>query len=182
MDVSDCSEREAVREFLADATEENFLGVFRALHAKLIRYFFVRGVDIATAEDLTQDVLMTVYSRADSLRNKETFFGWLFKIAANRHSQYLRRRRHRPKTVELAEHVVAGSLRTDNHELQQKGEFLHLMNLLEPVERQIMTLRYIEELGYQEIATALEMPLGTVKWRIFHAKEILSAYRRKERP
>jgi RNA polymerase sigma-70 factor (ECF subfamily) len=171
-----------VQEFLADATEDNFLGVFQALHAKLVHYFFVRGVDTATAEDLTQDVLMTVYSRADSLRNKETFFGWLFKIAANRHFQYLRRCRHRPKTVELAEDVLGSSLRMESHDFQQKDEFLHLMNLLEPVEREIMTLRYVEELGYQEIATALDMPLGTVKWRIFHAKETLSAYRRKERP
>jgi RNA polymerase sigma-70 factor (ECF subfamily) len=49
------------------------------------------------------------------------------------------------------------------------------MELLEPVERQIMMLRYSEELGYQEIATALGIPLGTVKWKIFSAKERLSA-------
>jgi DNA-directed RNA polymerase specialized sigma24 family protein len=38
-----------------------------------------------------------------------------------------------------------------------------------------MMLRYSEELGYQEIATALGIPLGTVKWKIFSAKERLSA-------
>ncbi len=47
------------------------------------------------------------------------------------------------------------------------------MRFLDPDERQVMMLRYIEDLGYQEIATALGIPLGTVKWKIFHAKEKL---------
>ena len=47
------------------------------------------------------------------------------------------------------------------------------MQMLEPDERQIMMLRYCEELCYREIATALGIPLGTVKWKIFIAKERL---------
>jgi DNA-directed RNA polymerase specialized sigma24 family protein len=61
-----------VQEFLADGSEEAFRGIFEALHAKLVRYFYVRGVDAGTAEALTQDVLMTVYSRARSLRNRQS--------------------------------------------------------------------------------------------------------------
>jgi RNA polymerase sigma-70 factor, ECF subfamily len=171
-----------VQEFLADGSEEAFRGVFEALHTKLVRYFYVRGVDAGTAEDLTQDVLMTVYSRARSLRNREMFFGWLFKIAANRHLQHLRWCRHRPNTVELMGDMNDRAACTGSHQLEYSDEFLYLMNLLDPVERQIMMLRYIEELGYQEIAAALDMPLGTVKWRIFHAKEVLCAHRRKEQP
>jgi RNA polymerase sigma factor (sigma-70 family) len=70
---------------------------------------------------------------------------------------------------------VRGLKRSDANTLERQSEFQHWMNLLEPVERQIMMLRYSEELGYQEIATALGLPLGTVKWKIFIAKERIGA-------
>jgi RNA polymerase sigma-70 factor (ECF subfamily) len=77
--------------------------------------------------------------------------------------------------VGLTPNSVRGFKRSDPTAIECQSEFEHWMELLEPVERQIMMLRYSEELGYQEIATALGIPLGTVKWKIFSAKERLSA-------
>jgi RNA polymerase sigma factor (sigma-70 family) len=75
----------------------------------------------------------------------------------------------------LTSNAVRGFENGNASTIEKRSDFLHWMGLLEPVERQVMMLRYSEELGYQEIATALGIPLGTVKWKIFIAKERLSA-------
>jgi RNA polymerase sigma-70 factor (ECF subfamily) len=154
-------------------SQENFKALFELLYPKLVRYFVVRGAALSTAEEIGQDVLMTIYSRAESLRNKENFFGWVFKIARNQQLQYVRKHKHDVETVNLdandlrqcARHT-AGTAATE--------EFQQWMAGLESVEQRVMMLRYIEELSYQEIATALDIPLGTVKWKIFSAKEKLT--------
>jgi RNA polymerase sigma factor (sigma-70 family) len=168
-------EQEAVDAFLASGSEEAFRDLFEALYPKLVRYFAVRGLEAQAAEEMAQDVLMTTYLHADSLRQKECFFGWLFRVAGNRHLQYLRQRKRKIETVGLTPNTIRGFKRSDTGALERQSDFRHWMDLLEPVERQIMMLRYSEELGYQEIATALGIPLGTVKWKIFSAKERLSA-------
>ena len=168
-------EREAVEAFLATGSEESFRALFEALYSKLVRYFVVRGLELQAAEELAQDVLMTTYQHAGTLRQKECFFGWLFKIAGNRHLQYLRQRKRKIETIGLSNNAVFGLKRSQTSEIERQSDFLRWMGMLEPVERQIMMLRYIEELGYQEIANALHLPLGTVKWKIFAAKERLCA-------
>ena len=161
--------------FLSTGSEDAFRALYQALYGKLVRYFMVRGLGQGTAEELTQDVLMIVYQRVGTLDNKECFFGWLFKIAANRHLQHLRRMKRDIETVTLDSLEVISSGRDDTVAIDRGEEFLSWMHLLEPMERRIMMLRYVEELGYQEIAAALSIPLGTVKWKIFNAKERLSA-------
>jgi RNA polymerase sigma factor (sigma-70 family) len=167
-------EQEAVAAFLANGSQESFRALFEALYPKLVRYFVVRGLELPVAEELAQDVLMTAYQHASSLRQKECFFGWLFRVAGNRHLQYLRQRKRKIETVGLTPNSVRGFKRSESSTFERQSDFQHWMDLLEPVERQIMMLRYSEELGYQEIATALGIPLGTVKWKIFSAKERLS--------
>ncbi len=168
-------EREAVEAFLASGSEDSFQALFEALYSKLVRYFIVRGLEAQVAEELAQDVLMTTYQHADSLRRKECFFGWLFRVAGNRHLQYLRQSKRKIETIGLTPTAVRGLKRSEASAVERQSDFLRWMELLEPVERQIMMLRYSEELGYREIATALHIPLGTVKWKIFSAKEKLSA-------
>jgi RNA polymerase sigma-70 factor (ECF subfamily) len=168
-------EQEAVAAFLANGSQESFRALFEALYPKLVRYFVVRGVELPVAEELAQDVLMTTYQHANSLRQKECFFGWLFRVAGNRHLQYLRQCKRKIETVGLTPNSIRSLKRGDTTAFERESDFQYWMDLLEPVERQIMMLRYSEELGYQEIATALGIPLGTVKWKIFNAKERLSA-------
>jgi DNA-directed RNA polymerase specialized sigma24 family protein len=90
-------EQEAVAAFLANGSQESFRALFEALYPKLVRYFVVRGLELPVAEELAQDVLMTTYQHANSLRQKECFFGWLFRVAGNRHLQYLRQRKRKSK-------------------------------------------------------------------------------------
>jgi DNA-directed RNA polymerase specialized sigma24 family protein len=106
-------EREAVQAFLGSRSEDTFRSLFEALYPKLVSYFAVRGLDLQVAEELAQDVLMTTYQHADSLRQKECFFGWLFRVAGNHHLQHLRQRKRKIETVGLTPHSVRGMERVD---------------------------------------------------------------------
>jgi RNA polymerase sigma-70 factor (ECF subfamily) len=49
-----------------------------------------------------------------------------------------------------------------------------LLKVLEPAERDLVLLRFVEGLSYEELASALNLPLGTIKWRIFNARKKLA--------
>jgi DNA-directed RNA polymerase specialized sigma24 family protein len=53
-------------------------------------------------------------------------------------------------------------------------EFMNWMGFLTPREREVMTLRFVEQLEYHEIAAAKDMPTGTVQWIVFNAKKKLA--------
>src|SRR5580693_10143706 len=113
-------EQEAVDAFLANGSEEAFRDLFEALYPKLVRYFAVRGLEAQAAEEMAQDVLMTTYLHADSLRQKECFFGWLFRVAGNRHLQYLRQRKRKIETVGLTSNSVRGFKRTESSAFERQ--------------------------------------------------------------
>jgi len=174
------NEREAVEAFLATGSEAAFGKLASALFTRLVRYFSIRGLDAQTAEELAQDVLMIIYRKAEMLRNKESFYGWFYKIARNQHLQHVRQHKREAELVDL-DRLPPSSGQAG--ETSQEDEFFHWIHPLEPDEQQIMILRYVEDLTYQEIATALSIPLGTVKWKIFDAKmkltDILSQSRER---
>jgi RNA polymerase sigma-70 factor (ECF subfamily) len=63
---------------------------------------------------------------------------------------------------------------TTEMELAGSSEFVEWVSYLEPAERDIIILRFVEELSYEELAVALAIPIGTVKWRLFSAKKKLA--------
>ena len=165
-------ERKAVAAFLHNSTPETFRAFFEVMYVKLVRYFLIRKVERRIAEELAQEVLMAIYRKRDTLREEENFFGWLFRIARNRLLQYLRDDREE-REIQVEPSELNEYAKPVEPTPPDSGEFLTWMKLLELVERQVMMLRYIEDLGYQEIADVLSLPIGTVKWKIFDAKEKL---------
>ncbi len=166
-------EQEAVERFLDAPGEDSFRELFRATAPRVARYFRTRGCDRELAEDLTQEVMLTVFSQIGRLRKKELFRPWLFKIAKNALLQHFRRSGREVATVDLdpGRHE-SGGVPADS---LAGSRFQEWMAWLEPDERRIMTLRYVEELEYHEIAELLEIPIGTAQWKVFHSKRKLAA-------
>ena len=73
-----------------------------------------------------------------------------------------------PLSEELAERLAT------EMNLALHSDFAEWMTYLEPAERDLVILRFIEELSYEELAVALGVPVGTVKWRLFSAKKKLA--------
>jgi RNA polymerase sigma-70 factor (ECF subfamily) len=163
----------AVARFLAKPSNESFYGVFRALAPRLITYFRARGCGIELAEDLTQEVMLAVYLHAGKLRQEELFLRWVYRIARNALNRHVRDTSRRVTTVESGPEAEWICDREEDPVLHR--QFTEWMEWLNPDERQIMMLRYVDDLEHHEIAAVLGLPQGTVQWKIFQAKRKLAA-------
>ena len=142
----------------------------------------------AEAEDVAQEVFVAIFRYIDHFRGEGNFSTWVLRIAANRcrnHIKYLKRRRHDAKDTweEITEH------RLDDDHVQrvprpdQVSEGLELERLvreglqtLDEDHREILILRDMEHLSYQEIAEVLSLAEGTVKSRLSRARFALRTF------
>jgi len=166
-------ERDVVARYLSHPSDESFRDVFQQVAPRVLGYFRARGCVKELAEDLAQEVMLAVYRQARSLRGKDLFWPWLFRIARNAFLRQIRDRGRRVATV--AFDGAAGAVREAAPDLVLRSQFAEWMAWLTPEEREIMTLRYVDELQHHEIAEVLDMPVGTVQWKIFHIKRKLAA-------
>jgi RNA polymerase sigma factor (sigma-70 family) len=158
-----------VLRFKAEPTEGTFIDVVRAVTPRMLRYFRAHGADPAHAEDLLQVVLLSIFRSIQSLRDPDLFWAWSYKIARNVYLQNIRKSSANVQTIPIEDVVLS----TKAAEPWQHGSFGTWMRWLDSAEQDVMILRFVEDMEYHEIAEALNVPIGTVKWRIFQAKKKL---------
>jgi RNA polymerase sigma-70 factor (ECF subfamily) len=165
-----------VERFLESPDEESFADLFSAFTPQLVAFFRSRGCPLALSEDLTQEVMLTVYRKAAQIRDRSLFRAWLFKIARNALCRQYGKQSREVETVDLA-NVVGSLVASSNKPAGTSAfEFHAWMAFLESSEREALTLRFVEEWEYHEIAAAKNIPIGTVQWRVFNAKKKLAPH------
>lgn len=134
------------------------------------------------AEDVHQEVWLAVYRRIGQLATPAAFVTWLFSVTRHRAVDHLRRRR---RARELVDYVAAESIVHDEpamneveaalrgHDRDDAMELPAAIAALPPVHREVLLLRYQEELSYEEMAAVIGCSIGTVKSRLHHAKRRL---------
>ncbi len=145
---------------------------------------FIR--DPGEVEDVTQEAFIKAYRALPNFRGDSAFYTWLYRIGINTAKNYLvSMGRRAPTSTEMdaeeAETMDSGEqlrdLNTPENQLmsRQVGETVNqtLEQLPEEL-RMALTLREIEGLSYEEIATVMECPVGTVRSRIFRAREAVA--------
>src|SRR5579871_3572377 len=169
-------ESAAIERFLESPDEESFADLFRVFTPQLVAFFRSRGCELALSEDLTQEVMLTAYRKAAQLRDRSLFRAWLFKIARHALSRQYRKQSREVETVDLEN--IAGRLVASSNKPEGTPafEFHDWMAFLESREREALTLRFVENWEYHEIAAAKNIPIGTVQWRVFNAKKKLAPH------
>jgi RNA polymerase sigma factor (sigma-70 family) len=100
----------------------------------------------------------------------------MFRIARNTISRHYGKQAREVDTVDMAE-VPDRLVAANNKSATTPAfEFFHWMAFLDSREREALTLRFIEEWEYHEIAAAQNIPIGTVQWRVFSAKRKLAPH------
>ena len=136
-------------------------------HQAAIRNYLRRLLvsDDAAADDLAQETFLTAFQKMGSWRGTAKLSTWLHSIAYRKFLDY--RRKHRRQMV-MADIPDTGQ---DNR-LALDAEIMakHLMGLLKPKDRAVMTLAYGAGMSHSEIAKVVDRPLGSVKARIHRAK------------
>ena len=165
-----------IERFLESPNEEKFADLFGVFTPQLVAFFRSRGCPLAPSEDLTQEVMLTVYRKAAQIRDRSLFRAWLFKIARNALCRQYGKQSREVETVDLA-NVADCLVASSNKPAGTLAfEFHDWMAFLESREREALTLRFVEEWEYHEIAAAKNIPIGTVQWRVFNAKKKLAPH------
>jgi RNA polymerase sigma-70 factor (ECF subfamily) len=166
----------ATERFLENPNEASFAELFNVLSPQLVAFFRARGCEMGLAEDLAQEVMLTVYRKAAQVRDRTLFRAWLFKVARNALCRHYGKQTREVETVEFSD--LTDRLIAENPKAvgPPAFEFLHWMAFLDSREREVMTLRFVEQWEYHEIAAARDIPIGTVQWRVFNAKKKLAPH------
>lgn len=138
--------------------------------------------DHAEAEDVTQEAFIKAYRALRGFRGDSAFYTWLYRIAVNTAKNYLESRGRRPMSLDLeleGLETLDGSdgLREQATPERQllTGEIAatiqQVLDLLPADLRMAITLREVDGLSYEEIAEIMDCPIGTVRSRIFRARE-----------
>ena len=145
---------------------------------------FVR--DSGEAEDVTQDAFIKAYRALPGFRGESAFYTWLYRIGINTAKNHLLANKRRAPTstpfdVEDAESFEEASLlrevSTPENELMSKQVVDVVQSSLQQLPedlRSALMLREIEGLSYEEIASVMNCPVGTVRSRIFRAREAVA--------
>lgn len=137
----------------------------------------------ADAEDLTIEAFGKAFKNLENYSSKFAFSTWLFRIASNNCIDYLRKRSRSDifddDLGEVSDYHKQNLLSQDStpEEEMLRKELLRkirvVVDKLKPHYRKLVELRYYKEYSYEEIATQLELPLGTVKAQLFRAREFM---------
>ena len=150
--------------------EPAFAAIVDAYHQPVFNYVLRSVGDREHAEDLTQDVFVRVWRALPSYAFRAKLTTWIFQIAKNVVLDDLRSRKNRLQPVELVPEqlpAVAGP------PIEQSEMVRALWVAVEQLSVDLKTalvLRDVVGLSYNEIAEAVDVPLATVKWRIYSAR------------
>lgn len=140
--------------------------------------------DKETAYDLVQETFMKAFSSLASYRSEYKFSTWLYKIAANSSIDFLRKKKINALSLDQQIETKDGSVGFEipdysyhpEREYIRKERELNIndaINSLPDKYREVITYRHKDDKSYEEIADLLDIPVGTVKARIFRARELL---------
>lgn len=175
MEIADyivAEDRELVRLALG-GDDVAFEYLFDRYREAIHRLFVQRLGGTDGADDLLQETFIKVYINLHRYRPDYTFGQWLYTIARNTFIDYVRKRQ---EELPIDERFASPPSPMPTPEerfinLQQRTQLEHYLEQLTPRYRELIRMRFFDEYSYEEIATKLGLPLGTVKTQIHRARE-----------
>jgi RNA polymerase sigma-70 factor, ECF subfamily len=173
------------RELVATAArgfEGSFEELVKRYQRPIAAYVYRMVGDYDSALDLTQEIFIKIYSSLSRYRPEFKFSTWIYKIAHNAAIDHLRRNAGRERSL-------SGGTESDHYDLpieceglspeqqsereERRGEIETVVRSLPTAYRELIVLRHSQDLTYEEIVEVTGLPLGTVKNRLFRAREMM---------
>jgi RNA polymerase sigma-70 factor (ECF subfamily) len=174
---------EALIELALDGDEDAYGVLVRRYQRRLTAFLGQLVGDLELARELSQEAFIRAWSALDRFDPRYRFSTWLFRIAHNLGIDQLRRKRLQTVSLyrsdsdgEELEVVVADLEKDPLGHLENRAladEMRRAIDQLRPEYRELVLLRHFAGLSYQEIADFKDMPLGTVKNKLFRAHTVL---------
>ena len=157
---------------VADSNRGAFEALFENYHARLFSFLFRLTRSHGAAEELANDVLLTVWKDAGRFRGESSVSTWIFGIAYRQALTHLRKRNLKAVSIKEGDAMVGDS------DLQfEREDWVHQgVDALPPKQKLTVMLVYFLGLSCEETASASGVPVGTVKTRMFHARKKMKAH------
>jgi RNA polymerase sigma-70 factor (ECF subfamily) len=149
-----------------------------------VYYVLLRMVNNPSdAEDLTIEAFGKAFHNLPKYVPSHAFSTWLFRIATNNCIDFMRKKSQSPRPFDQdegeedeMEATVASDMRLPDEVMMDRetaASLNRIVKSLKPRYRRLIELRYFEDYSYEDIATELSLPIGTVKARLFRAKVLI---------
>jgi RNA polymerase sigma-70 factor (ECF subfamily) len=162
--------------------EDGFEELVRRYQRPITNYVFRMLNDYDASLDVTQEVFIKVYNSLSRYSSEYKFSTWLYRIAHNAAIDFIRRRSPNEQSIETENKDGAYQLQIespnptpeqDRERSEWRTEIEAVVKCLPAVYRELILLRHAQDLSYDEIAEITNLPLGTVKNRLFRAREMM---------
>jgi len=180
-DLSLVSDRELVA-IAVDGFDGSFEELVRRYQRPISAYVYRMVGNYESALDLTQEIFIKVYNSLSRYRAEFKFSTWIYKIAHNAAVDHLRRTATREQslvlgpegdTFDLPLESARLSPEQESEQKERRGEIEAVVRALPANYRELIILRHSQDLSYEEIVDVTGLPLGTVKNRLFRAREMM---------
>jgi RNA polymerase sigma-70 factor (ECF subfamily) len=154
------------------------LGVlFERYRDRVFRTALVIVRDPAVAEDILQDCFLKVHANAQRIDTERPLAPWLYRVTVNLSYTWLSRGKNRRTSLEAVVDMLISPMKQAPDRLTEQTELRQnvrkAINDLSIDQRVVVVLYYLNALSLQDIAEILDLPIGTVKSRLFYARENL---------
>jgi RNA polymerase sigma-70 factor (ECF subfamily) len=171
--MTDAADRlyERVLVLRCQARDEAAFEEIVARYTPRLRYYLRRMLDVPAADDALQEVWLDAFRGLPGLIEPGAFPAWIYRLARDRAFRELRRRR---AYLPLEETDVIDEARgADDFSTEDAARIHHALDALLPEHREVLVLRFIESMTYEQIAGIVGCQLGTVRSRLHYAKRAM---------
>ncbi len=154
----------------AQAGDEAAFAELVERYSPRLRYFLRKTSGRNAADDVLQDVWLDVLRQLPRLKDPQALAAWLYRIARDRAFGRLRRSR---QNEPLDEASVADAEREEPFSPEDAARIHAALDQLPAEQREVLVLRFLEDMSYEQIASIVGCQLGTVRSRIHYGKQAL---------
>ena len=153
-----------------DRDELAFSKIFDFLAPKVNAYFIQNSIKADTAEELTQEVMSTIWVKSNLFNpSKSSLSTWTYTISRNKKVDFYRKnQRSGANEEDIREFLYEDNRANKIAEIEVKNQIDRISQGLDNNQRKIIKMNFFENKSHKKIAEELEIPLGTVKSRIRH--------------
>ena len=154
-----------VEKISKDRDEGAFSDIFDFLAPKINTYFIKNSLDYENSEELTQEVLNVIWTKANSFDSRKSqFTTWVFTIARNKKIDFYRKSKNKNLNEADIRDFVYPSNKVYDYETEDIVK--KIKQELTPKQQKLIKMNFFEQKSHKKIAEELEIPIGTVKSRI----------------
>ena len=156
---------ELVKKVAEERNEIAFSEIFDFIAPKINAYYIKNNLGVEQAEELTQEVLSTIWLKADLFDpEKSKFITWSFTIARNKKIDFYRKNKKNDINEEDIRDFLYENNKTNDFEIE--STIKKITQELDESQKKLIKMSFFEQKSHKNIAAELEIPLGTVKSRI----------------